>query len=59
MTLLIQENIFRLKVSVDDILLVKMLNGEAKLSYIKASFILREGHLSGEVKAKIPSRAEI
>ena len=59
MSLGIQEDILWLKISIYDVLLMEVLDGEAELRYIEFGFVFWEGHLTSQVKAQVSSGAVV
>jgi hypothetical protein len=49
----IQQDVFWFQITVDDVLLVQMLDGQTELSNIKLGLILRESDFSCQVKAQV------
>jgi hypothetical protein len=59
MSLGIQEDILWLKISIYDVLLMEVLDGEAELRYIEFGFVFWEGDLTSQVKAQVSSGAVV
>ena len=59
MSLGIQEDILWLKISIYDVLLMEVLDGEAELRYIEFGFVFWEGDLTSQVEAQVSSRAVV
>jgi hypothetical protein len=59
MSLGIQEDILWLKISIYDVLLMEVLDGEAELRYIEFGFVFWEGDLTSQVKAQVSSRTVV
>lgn len=55
----IKQYILRLEVSINNVLLMQMLNRQAQLGYVKLRLLFGEGHLPGQVEAEIPARTVI
>lgn len=53
MSLSIQQNIFRFQISIDNVLLMKMLNGQTQFCYVKLGLFFRESDLACEMEAEI------
>jgi hypothetical protein len=59
MSLGIQEDILWLKISIYDVLLMEVLDGEAELRYIEFGFVFWEGDLTSQVEAQVSSRTVV
>lgn len=59
MPLGIQEDVLWFKISIYDVLLMEVLDGEAELCYIEFGLIFWEGDLTSQVKAQVSSGAVV
>lgn len=59
MSLGIKQDILRLEVSINNVLLMQMLNRQTQLCYVKLGLLFGEGHLPGKMEAEISAGAVI
>ena len=59
MPLVVEQDVLRLQVPVDDLFVVQVLNGEEQLSNVEAGLMLRKGDFPSQMEAQVLARTVV